>query len=513
MVFKVNRLLAELKLENFVTDMWDVLEPGATFTRGKPVSAICEHLEALSNSEITRLLINVPPGCTKSMLTNVFWPCWLWGPRRRPHMRFLSVAYNAGLTRRDNRRSRTLINSDEFQELWGDVCSLDENEQNIDKFATEARGFRMATSIGGRVMGERADAVIIDDPNDTAKVESDTTLESALQFFTEVLPTRINDPATSVMVCIMQRVHSRDVSGHILSQEMGWDHLNLPMEYERTQHCVTSIGFEDWRRTEGELLWPERFPGDYLENELYPMLRSWGGDFAIAGQMQQRPVSREGGMFKKKWFQVIEPHEVPEGGQLVRGWDLAATSKKQNPRAAYTAGVLMKLVGGVLYIMNVVRERKDEAQVETWIKTIVEADGMDVIQDFPQEPAGAGKILKKSLSILLEGYPIKFSPESGEKTNRAIPLATKGDIGLIRVVNGDWNDAYISEIALFPRGDYRDQVDASSRSYGRILVRPKAQTYAAPMVVTANGNIDKAKSNAGQGRGLSGSTGQSALLN
>lgn len=477
----------ELKLLNFVQEMWPVLEPGVEFTMGKPVEAICEHLEAVSDGEIKRLLINVPPGCTKSMLTNVFWPCWLWGPRGRPDMRFLSVAYNAKLTARDNRRSRNLVSSDEYQELWGDVCQLDPDEQNVNKFSTKARGFRFATSIGGQVMGERADTVIIDDPNDTAKVESDATLEKALQFFTEVLPSRINSPANSVMVCIMQRVHARDVSGFILAQELGWEHLCLPMKYEKDRHCVTGIGFEDWRRRDGELLWPERFDKKSLDRD-YKVMRAWGGDFAIAGQMQQRPVDRGGGMFKKKWFTIVKPEDVPAGGQEVRGWDIAATSKAQNPRAAYTCGVKTKVVDGVLYIMHVIRDRKDEAMVENWIKTIVEADGKNVTQDFPQDPAAAGKILKKSLGKLLDGYNIRFSLESGDKTNRAIPLSSKASIGLIRVVAGDWNDAFLSEITMFPRGDYRDQVDAASRSYGRQLSLPKKKRFSPPVVVTVNGN-------------------------
>jgi predicted phage terminase large subunit-like protein len=488
---QAKKVRCELRLGNFVTEMWPVLEPGTPFTWGKPIEAICEHLEAVTEGEIRRLLINVPPGCTKSMLTNVFWPCWMWGPRDQAHLRFLSVAYNAGLTRRDNRRSRSLCASPEFKKLWGDRCVLDENEQNIDKFATTAKGFRMATSIGGRVMGERADVVIIDDPNDTAKVESDAALEGALQFFTEVLPSRINSPQRSVMVCIMQRVHSRDVSGFILSQELGWEHLCLPMEYEKTRHCITSIGFEDWRRKEGELLWPERFDQPSLDRD-YKVMRAWGGEFAIAGQMQQRPVSRSGGMFKKAWFHIVQPQDVPEGGKEVRGWDLAATSKAQNPRAAYTAGVKTKIVDGVLYILNVVRERKDEAEVEAWIKSIVIADGIRVQQNFPQDPAASGKILKKSIAIALEGYDIRFSPESGDKTTRAIPLSSKGSIGLIRVVAGDWNDAYISEMAMFPRGDYRDQADASSRSYGSHLSLPKAKSFSRPMVVTVHGDPARA---------------------
>ena len=420
-----------------------------------------------------------------SLLTNVFWPCWIWGPRRRPYERFLSIAYNAGLTVRDNRKSRALLESNEYKQLWPNV-QLNPHEQNVQKFSTLQSGFRLASSTGGRVMGERADNVIIDDPNDTAKVESEQTIEGALQFFTEVLPTRINDPNKSRMVCIMQRVHARDISGFILSQELGWEHLCLPMEFERERKCITSIGFEDWRRTEGELLWPERFSREYLEGELYPTLKSWGGDFAIAGQMQQRPVGREGGMFKKKYFEIVDA--VPDGGQEVRGWDIAATSKAQNPRAAYTTGVKAKLLGGVLYILDVVRVRKEPAQVEEFIYQCALSDGRKVTQDFPQDPGQAGKAQKTSYGKRLEGFDVRFSLESGDKTNRAIPLSAKGELGLIKLKRAPWNEDFLSEITMFPRGDFKDQVDALSRCYARLLVQPVAKVPAKPILVTVDGN-------------------------
>lgn len=481
----VNKALCELGLKRFVTEMWPILEPGAKFTDGRPVDAICEHLEAVSDGEIKRLLINVPPGCTKSMLTNVFWPCWIWGPRHRPSARFLSVAYNAGLTVRDNRRSRALLESKEFKGLWPHV-QLNPHEQNVQKFSNLQMGFRMASSTGGRVMGERADFVIVDDPNDTAKVESDQTIEGALQFFTEVLPTRINNPNTSCMVVIMQRVHARDISGFILSQELGWEHLCLPMEFERERKCITSIGFEDWRRTEGELLWPERFSRKYLDDELYPTLMSWGGDFAIAGQMQQRPVGREGGMFKKSKLEIVD--SIPDGAREVRGWDLAATSKAQNPRAAYTTGVKAKLLGGVLYITDVVRFRKEAAEVEEYVYQCAVADGYQVTQDIPQDPGQSGKAQKAAFAKRLEGYDLRMSTETGDKTNRAIPLSAKCALGLIKIKRGLWNEAFINEIGMFPRGDYKDQVDALSRCYARLLVQPVPRIPAKPILVTVDGD-------------------------
>lgn len=490
-----SRLLCQLSLLDFTKFLWPVLEPGVHMTQGRILEVMCEHLEAVTAGDIRKLLINVPPGCMKSMLVNVFWPTWEWV--RDPNLRYITAAYDKQLTRRDNRRALQLCLSEQVQLNWPHLA-IDPKEQNIDKFATMQKGWRIATATSARVMGERGDKVVIDDPNDTAKVDSNTTIEKSLQWFTEVLPNRVNQPDEAAMVCIMQRVHTRDVSGHILSSNLGWEHLCMPMEYDETRTCVTSIGFEDWRTEPKELLWPERFSRRYLDEDLYPTMRSWGGEYAIAGQYDQLPVAREGGMFRKKWFKEKVP-EAPPGGIMVAGWDLAATSKAQNPRAAYTCRVLGKLVGGVLFIIDVKRERIEDSGVETYIHGVTKADsikyGPFISVDFPKDPAASGKVQAKSIYRRLQ--PLNTSgifstPETGSKIHRAIPYSAMAQIGLVRLVEGDWNEEYISELGLFPRGTYMDQVDATSRMYGRMMLVNELDLPAPPIPVTAGQDLQEA---------------------
>jgi hypothetical protein len=106
----------------FVRYFWHVLEPETKFIDGWVVWAICEHLEAVTAGEISRLLINVPPGAGKSIFVDVFWPAWEWGPMDLSHLRYISFSYAASLTERDNGRFRDLVMSPAYQELWGDRC-------------------------------------------------------------------------------------------------------------------------------------------------------------------------------------------------------------------------------------------------------------------------------------------------------------------------------------------------------------------------------------------------------
>src|ERR1700744_5312901 len=104
----------------FVRYFWKVIEPENPFVDGWPLWAMCEHLEAVTFGDITRLLINVPPGFMKSLLTDVFWPAWEWGPMNMPHMRYVAFSYSSSLTERDNGKFKDLITSPEFQLMYGD---------------------------------------------------------------------------------------------------------------------------------------------------------------------------------------------------------------------------------------------------------------------------------------------------------------------------------------------------------------------------------------------------------
>ncbi len=106
---------AEESLYFFIRLMWRTLEPATKFAEGWWPQAWCQHLEAVADGRITRLIGNCPPGSTKSLISNVFFPAWMWGPKRKPSTRFLTAAYSQMLTERDNDRMRTLVTSQEYQ--------------------------------------------------------------------------------------------------------------------------------------------------------------------------------------------------------------------------------------------------------------------------------------------------------------------------------------------------------------------------------------------------------------
>jgi hypothetical protein len=215
-------------LSGFVREAWHVLEPNAAYVHNWHIDAICQHLEAVTDGRINRLLINVPPGSMKSLLVSVLWHAWEWGPKGKRSTRFLTTSFNDGPVKRDTRKTRDLILSEWFQSLWPEVNLTRTAEMS---FANSDTGTREGVAFGS-LTSQRGDRLVIDDPHSTETAESETERANTARKFREGAINRLNDQERSAIVVIMQRLHEDDISGTILKLGMGYVHLMLPMEME-----------------------------------------------------------------------------------------------------------------------------------------------------------------------------------------------------------------------------------------------------------------------------------------
>ena len=449
---------------NFIKRAWSHIDP-QPYVHGWHMDAFSDHLMACATGEIKRLLINVPPGTSKSMASSVFFPAWLWGPSGWPQVKFIGASYEKGLATRDNRKTRQLIESEWYQTLWSTNLTSDQNEKTF--FENEKRGFRQSSAVNS-MTGKRGNFVVWDDPLSPKKAGSDVERTEANRTFSEDLPSRLIDPIESVIIVIMQRLHHDDVSGYILAGDYGYEHLMLPMEYEPERKCYTSIGFEDPRIEEGELLFEKRFPREVVDRDKKVM-----GSYAYAGQMQQRPVPREGGLFKSSDFQYMKA--VPAGTVFVRGWDLAAT---EGGTGAESAGVKIgRTTDGRYIVVDCTSGRYGPAAVRKLVKaTAVEDDagGEPCRVSLPKDPGQAGKDQAQQYVSMLAGHIVQATPESGDKVTRAEPFAAQVEAGNVYLIEGDWNKDYVEQLSQFPNGKLKDKVDASSRAFNEVVKKGRS---------------------------------------
>ena len=341
----------------FVRYFWSVLEPETPFVDGWPLWAMCEHLEAVTAGEVNRLLMNVPPGFMKSLLTDCFWPAWEWGPMKKTHYRYIAFSYSASLTERDNDRFRTLIASEQYQRLYGPMRTKTKTEQMTYEETDDAgkvtlrnkttikvintrTGWKLASSVGGVATGERGDRIIIDDPHSVQEAESERVREETVRWFRESISSRFNDLSTGALVIIMQRVHEADVSGVALGADFDYCHLMIPWEFDSARQLdaqdepiATAIGWTDPREKDDEPAWPERFDAEAMQRTKREI-----GPYGWASQYAQSPQPRGGGLFKRDWWQLWEPDDgkFPIFDIVVASLDGAFTEDEENDPSALT---------------------------------------------------------------------------------------------------------------------------------------------------------------------------------
>lgn len=483
MLFHIEKMLAERSLRHFVGQAWPTVE-ASEFISGWHIDAISDHLQAVAQGQIKRLLINIPPRHMKSLQTGVFLTPWVWAqdpdPGRIGHgrsirpgtlmgagIRFLFISYGQNLTVRDNVKARRVIDSRWYRDRWGSRVTFASDQNTKNRYENMQGGGRFASSITGGVLGDGGDVIVVDDPHNTLAVESARQRDEVIQFWREVLPTRLNDQKNGAIVVIMQRLHEKDLAGHILANEAGWDHLCLPARYEpdHPHPLRSSLGFEDPRTEPGELLWPARFDEAAI-NSLSQTLGAYG----TAGQLQQRPTPREGGLFKRSWFRIVEA--APAGGQSARRWDLAATADTRSD-PDYTVGVkIRKAPDQIFYIEHVARIRGTPMDVEKLIINTASQDGRHCEVVVPQDPGQAGKSQAQYLVGKLAGYRARSALETGSKEARAMPFASQCEAGNVVLVRGDWNEAFIEELCGFPTAAHDDQVDAAAGAFEALTNRP-----------------------------------------
>ena len=509
----ISRAECEESLVEFIRQAWHVIEPGAPYIHGWHIDFICEHLEAITfevevdGKPYNRLLVNVPPGTMKSLITNVFWPAWEWGPCNMPYLRYVCAAHKVeNLSARDSRRMRELITSEWYQARWGDRVSLARDQNEKLNFQNTAKGFRIATAITS-LTGIRGDRVIIDDPHSVDSAASEAQRESEVTTFLEAIPTRLTNPIKSAIVVIMQRLHEEDVSGVILEKDLGYDHIMLPMRFDPSRAFPTKLGVEDPREEEGELLFPARFPEEIVSRDERSL-----GPYATAGQFQQLPEPRGGGIILREWWQLWDEPTYPPMDFVIASLDTAYTTKQENDCSALTVwGVFSGDIrtqpvdnfigrsgrdGRDMKLKNNMREaaRFDEAnQIAHFLQTAPKSAPRVMMMAGWQDRLPLHELTKKVAAtcramgvdkLLIEdkaaGHSVAqeirrlyghedwavqlINPGAIDKMARLYSVQHLFSDGMIYAPEKQWSNLVINQCATFPKAKHDDLVDTVSQA-------------------------------------------------
>lgn len=495
-------------LLEFAKLAWPIIEPGTPLRLNWHIEAICLHLEAMTRAEILKLIINMPPGLMKSTMVSVLWKAWEW--IKLPHLRYLTGSFDEKLAMRDAMKTRDIVESPWYRDLFRPEWRIKKDQNAKGHFINTRQGFRFTFAIGGKVTGHRGDGVLLDDPLNARDQYNAAVKAATMWKIDKVLTTRVNDPALGRFAIVMQRLADDDPSGELLRRtvecvdangdpEIGPDgrplldddgeplrvplyqHLCLPSEFEPERRVTTSIGWTDPRTKPGELL----FPTFHTPKAIAELKQALGSE-GFAGQHQQRPVSLDGGRFKRPWFtrrrwrserfqpgairifrDGAGPGEEDKTGELVlldtclifSTVDVAVGEKKTNDLTCY--GVWAVTPKGELVLLQEVWKRMSEPD------SIAEAKALKVawprLSHFVVEKNGVGfPLVQQMQAAMMAVVPISVHADKLVKSTCAVVMAEAGRIVIPDPDEQEWATAWLAEITLFPGAAHDDRVTCLS---------------------------------------------------
>ncbi len=450
------------------------------------IEYLCNKLQVLAERVVNNLpkkdepIINIPPGSTKTIICSIMLPAWCW--TRWYWMRFITGSYSSALSLESAEYSRELIRSDEFKLIYPELGIKEDKDQksNFRVIYKEYKeigrvprikigGNRYSTSVGASVTGFHAHIIIIDDPLDPRRAASKVELDKANKWMGRTLSMRKVNKVVTPTILVMQRLHQDDPTGNILKKKKkSIQHICIPGVLNDDADKARVQPPELLKYYKGGLFDVIRMNRDVLTDALIDL-----GQYGFASQISQNPVPPTGGMFKVDRFSIIT--SMPPIGSIVRTiryWDKAGTADG----GAYTVGLKMHILkSGIFLISDIVRGQWESHIREQKIKDTAIADGTNISIYFEQEPGSGGKESAQATIRNLVGFASYADLPRGDKVYRADPFSVQVNNGNVQVLTADWNNEFFEEFRFFPFSKYKDQVDAASGAFSKLVGKKKVR--------------------------------------
>ena len=327
--YKALGVLCKRSYYRFFCEMWETIE-AVDLVPNWHIEYICGQLQEVyelweAGESQPDMLINMPPGCSKSTMVTQIFPAWLWV--KNPSIRIISSSYSSDLSTAHAVKSRDVLSSDKFAKMYGRT-EFKRDQSGKTHYKNNKGGERFVTSTGGMVTGMHADFIIDDDPINPKQAASEAELKSAAAFSTSTLPSRKTNKKRTVTIRVMQRLHDNDPSGiWIARANKKLRHICLP---GRLADNVAPSHLAD--KYVNGLLDPIRLDEQALDEMAQDL-----GSYSFAGQVQQKTAPEEGGIWGT-WFIPVPDNVFPAPDTMLfygTDWDTAYTKDQRNDACAY----------------------------------------------------------------------------------------------------------------------------------------------------------------------------------
>lgn len=435
---------------------------GAKYIPYKHLKMIAHQLERVARGDCKRLIINIFPRSGKTeMAVKLFIP---WGLALNPRAKFIHLSYSGDLAIGNSAAAKEYIESNAYQDVWRMPLKVDSKAKQ--NWFNQKNGGCYATSTGGQITGFGAGnsndrdnsklvnkfkgfegAIIIDDPNKPSDTFSDAERNKVNQRYLNTIRNRVNNPRETPIIVIQQRLHETDLSGFLLDGGSGeeWEHLNLPIIDES-----------------GDSICPEKFTID----ELIKLRES--DPYSFSGQYMQEPTMLDGGIFQASWFNKISKSELPQ----INSWQLYIDGAYTKNTANDPTGLLLCAKhNGNLYILSAKSKYLEMPELLKYIPKFIDSNQVNV-NAILIEPKASGlsmaQLLRNQTNYSIIELRGKILRESKiERASRVSPYVEDGT--KVFLVEGNWNEGFLQQLASFPNGKHDEYVDLLSYAIDREL--------------------------------------------
>ncbi len=457
---KVKRA-CETSYYNFFRVAWNQLEPRTPLKDNWHIKYLCNifqaEIERIGNRlpKTKDLIINMPPRSTKSYLCSVMLPAWAWIDYS--FIRFISTSHSSSLSTHHCRQTRDLIESQWYQNYWGDRFTMKTDQNVKGHYANEEGGTRLSTSVKGSITGFGADVIIPDDIFNPKDVISVDALAHANNYYDTTLYSRLDDQEVGIRIVVQQRVHEDDLTGHLLKKYPDdYTHICIPAETEgaivKPDKLIKKYKFS--KDSASGLFFPTRFTRSYLDR-----LKKAGRKFYL-GQILQMPSEKEGNVYMRKDFRIYQV--LPDGfDKIVQSWDM---NFKEGKNLSFVCGQVWGLRKVNRYLLD---EWREQVGFKKAMKAILTMKAKwPASENIWVEDKANGPAVMEMLEDDVEGL-CPVTPDWGSKYGRAEATSYLVEGGNVFVPDpslNPWVEDYLDEVTSFPNTTFNDRVDCTSQA-------------------------------------------------
>jgi predicted phage terminase large subunit-like protein len=408
--------------------------------------------EEIADGKRKRVIVNIAPRHGKSELISYLAPAWFLG--KHPAKKVIMASHTADLAVNFGRRVRNLVGSDAYKDIFPDI-ELQADSKSASRWGTNFNGEYFAIGVGGALAGRGADLFIIDDPHSEqdAKLGKSDVFLPAFEWF-QSGPLQRLMPGGAIVV-VMTRWSKLDLTGQIVNQMIKNDAVD---QWEVVEFPAI---LED--KEKGEVpLWPEFWSIEELQARRAALdIRYWNAQYL------QNPVSEEGALIKREWWNIWEEEDPPACEFIIMTLDAA---QEANNRADYNAlttwGVFFNedVNNYNIILLNAVKKRLEFPELKALC-----------LEEYKEWEPDAFIVEKKSNGAALYqefrrmGIPVgEFTPGKGQdKVSRVNAVSDLFNGGVVWAPDRRWAHEVIEECNDFPSGANDDLVDSTTLALAR----------------------------------------------